>query len=225
MKISNKTLTKIGITGVIIGLGIISISYFSAKRDYAYEFMYNELFSPNETSEETENVFKEEQTTKKEEKKETKKEEKKKKKEQTTGKTTSTKITDNYYIGKLEIPKIGFSRGFVSKTSKDNNVDKNITVLKESTMPDVKGGNLIIAGHSGTGPLAFFNDLYKLNKKDRIYVYYNNKKYAYKIVNIYKQKKTGKIKLYRNKKKTTLTLVTCTNNNKNTQTIYVAEQL
>ena len=92
-------------------------------------------------------------------------------------------------------------------------------------MPDVKGGNLIIAGHSGTGPLAFFNDLYKLNKKDRIYVYYNNKKYAYKIVNIYKQKKTGKIKLYRNKKKTTLTLVTCTNNNKNTQTIYVAEQL
>ncbi len=222
MKISNKTLIKIGILGVIIGLGIISISYFSAKRDYAYEFMYNELFSPNETSEEAENIIIEE--TKNQTTTETKNE-KKKKKEQTPSKNKSTKATDNYYIGKLEIPKIGFSRGFVSKTSKDNNVDKNITVIKESTMPDVKGGNLIIAGHSGTGPLAFFNDLYKLNKKDRIYVYYNNKKYAYKIVNIYKQKKTGKIKLYRNKKKTTLTLVTCTNNNKNTQTIYVAEQL
>ena len=215
-------LIKIGILGVIIGLGIISISYFSAKRDYAYEFMYNELFSPNETSEEAENIIIEE--TKNQTTTETKNE-KKKKKEQTPSKNKSTKATDNYYIGKLEIPKIGFSRGFVSKTSKDNNVDKNITVIKESTMPDVKGGNLIIAGHSGTGPLAFFNDLYKLNKKDRIYVYYNNKKYAYKIVNIYKQKKTGKIKLYRNKKKTTLTLVTCTNNNKNTQTIYVAEQL
>lgn len=222
MKISNKALIKIGILGVIIGLGIISISYFSAKRDYAYEFMYNELFSPNETSEEAENIIIEE--TKNQTTTETKNE-KKKKKEQTPSKNKSTKATDNYYIGKLEIPKIGFSRGFVSKTSKDNNVDKNITVIKESTMPDVKGGNLIIAGHSGTGPLAFFNDLYKLNKKDRIYVYYNNKKYAYKIVNIYKQKKTGKIKLYRNKKKTTLTLVTCTNNNKNTQTIYVAEQL
>ena len=222
MKISNKMLIKIGILGVIIGLGIISISYFSAKRDYAYEFMYNELFSPNETSEEAENIIIEE--TKNQTTTETKNE-KKKKKEQTPSKNKSTKATDNYYIGKLEIPKIGFSRGFVSKTSKDNNVDKNITVIKESTMPDVKGGNLIIAGHSGTGPLAFFNDLYKLNKKDRIYVYYNNKKYAYKIVNIYKQKKTGKIKLYRNKKKTTLTLVTCTNNNKNTQTIYVAEQL
>ena len=180
MKISNKALIKIGILGVIIGLGIISISYFSAKRDYAYEFMYNELFSPNETSEEAENIIIEE--TKNQTTTETKNE-KKKKKEQTPSKNKSTKATDNYYIGKLEIPKIGFSRGFVSKTSKDNNVDKNITVIKESTMPDVKGGNLIIAGHSGTGPLAFFNDLYKLNKKDRIYVYYNNKKYAYKIVN------------------------------------------
>ena len=80
MKISNKTLTKIGITGVIIGLGIISISYFSAKRDYAYEFMYNELFSPNETSEETENVFKEEQTTKKRRKKGNNKRRKKRRK-------------------------------------------------------------------------------------------------------------------------------------------------
>lgn len=216
MKLSNKQLIKIGILGVVVGIAIISISYFNEKRDYAFEYMYNELFASNEVKEETNNVFEEE---KKEQKEEKKKEEEKPK--ETKKETQQT----NYYIGKLEIPKIGLDRGFVSKDSKDNNVDKNITIIKESQFPDVQGGNLIIAGHSGTGPLAFFNDLYKLTKGDRVYVHYNNKKYAYKIVNIYKQKKTGKIKIYRNKKKTTLTLVTCTNNDKNTQTIYIAEQI
>lgn len=216
MKLSNKQLIKIGILGVVIGILIISMSYFDKKRDLAYEYMYNELFSPNKTSEETNNVFNDEESdNKKQQTQETKKDTTK----------TQTKNNGNYYIGRLEIPKIGLDRGFVSKSSKDNNIDKNITIIKESTFPDVKGGNFIIAGHSGTGPLAFFNDLYKLTKGDRIYVHYNNKKYAYKIVNIYKQKKTGKIKIYRNKEKTTLTLVTCTNNNKNTQTIYIAEQI
>ena len=219
MKISNKTLIRIGILGVIIGIGIISIGYFGEKRDYAFEYMYNELFASNKASEETTNVFTEQEDNKKDEKtKETKK-------DNTTKSSNNKTNNSNYYIGKLEIPKIGFSRGFVEKTSRDNNVDKNITIIKESTMPDVKGGNLIIAGHSGTGPLAFFNELYRLEKNDRIYVYYKNTKYAYKIANIYKQKKTGKIKIYRNKNKTTLTLVTCTNNNKNTQTIYIAEQI
>lgn len=216
MKLSNKELIKIGILGVVVGIAIISISYFSEKRDYAFEYMYNELFASNEVKEETTNVFEEE---KKQQKEEIKKAEEKPK--ETKKETQQT----NYYVGKLEIPKIGLDRGFVSKDSKDNNVDKNITIIKESQFPDVQGGNFIIAGHSGTGPLAFFNDLYKLTKGDRVYVHYNNKKYAYKIVNIYKQKKTGKIKIYRNKKKTTLTLVTCTNNDKNTQTIYIAEQI
>ena len=218
MRLSNQTIIKIGIIGVILGFIIVSVGYFEAKRDYAYEYMYNELFAPNDIGEETTNVFieKDKKDTNKKQKENTSKKEKK---------VSTENNNSNYYIGKLEIPKIGFSRGFVDKTSKDNNVDKNITIIKESTMPNVKNGNLIIAGHSGTGPLAFFNELYKLEKKDRVYVYYKNVKYAYKIVNIYRQKKTGKIKIYRNRSKTTLTLVTCTNNNKNTQTIYIAEQI
>lgn len=216
MKLSDKQLIKIGILGVVVGIAIISSSYFSSKRDFAYEYMYNELFASNKITEENITATEE----KKEETKPVKKEEKKKE-----TKKKEKKSKSNYYIGKLEIPKIGLDRGFVSKNSKDNNVDKNITIIKESQFPNVKGGNFIIAGHSGTGPLAYFNDLYKLKKGDRIYVHYKDKKYAYKIVNIYKQKKTGTIKIYRNKKKTTLTLVTCTNNNKNTQTIYIAEQI
>ena len=96
-------------------------------------------------------------------------------------------------------------------------------VVKESSYPDVDKGNLIIAGHSGNSWKAFFNDLYKLNKGDYAYVTYKNKKYAYKIVNIYKQDKVGTIAIYRDYNKTTLTLVTCTNYESTTQTIYIAE--
>ena len=65
--------------------------------------------------------------------------------------------------------------------------------------------------------------MYKLNKGDVAYVTYKNKKYTYKIVNIYTQPKIGTIAIYRNYDKTTLTLVTCTNDDSTTQTIYIAE--
>ena len=70
---------------------------------------------------------------------------------------------------------------------------------------------------------AFFNELYRLNIGDEAYVTYKGKKYTYKITNIYKQPKTGKIAIYRNYDKTTLTLITCTNNDDTTQTVYIAE--
>ena len=40
---------------------------------------------------------------------------------------------------------------------------------------------------------------------------------------LYKQDKVGTIAIYRNYDKTTLTLVTCTNYESTTQTIYIAE--
>ena len=85
-----------------------------------------------------------------------------------------------------------------------------------------KNGNLIIAGHSGTGWKAFFNDLYQLNIGDQAIVTYKDRKYTYQIENISKQAKTGTLTIKRNKNKTTLTLITCTNNDSTTQTIYVA---
>ena len=96
-------------------------------------------------------------------------------------------------------------------------------VVNGSTYPDVQKGNLILAAHSGTGWKAFFNDLYKLNINDELYVEYKNKKYTYKITNIYKQDKVGTIAIYRNYEKTTLTLITCTNFDSKTQTIYISE--
>ena len=139
---------------------------------------------------------------------------------------TETEESDTYtddYIGYLTIPKINLNKGFVDKRSKENDVEKNIMIIEGSTYPNVKKGNFIIAGHSGTGWKAFFNELYRLNIGDEAYVTYKGKKYTYKFTNIYKQPKTGKIAIYRNYDKTTLTLVTCTNNDDTTQTVYIAE--
>lgn len=129
----------------------------------------------------------------------------------------------NYYIGYLEIPKINLKRGFVNPNSPDNDVSKNIQIIKSSDMPDVNKGNFILAAHSGTAYISFFNTLYMLNEGDYAYVTYNGVKYIYKITKIYLQDKTGQIGIYRDSNKTTLTLVTCTKDDKNHQTIYIAE--
>ena len=116
----------------------------------------------------------------------------------------------NEYIGYLTIPKINLKKGFLDMRSKLNNIEQNITVIEGSSYPDKEKGNLIIAAHSGSGWKAFFNDLYKLSTGDKAEISYKGKKYTYKIVNIYKQQKTGTIAIYRNYDKTTLTLITCT---------------
>ena len=53
------------------------------------------------------------------------------------------------YVAVIEILKINLKKGLYSKDSKKNNVN-NIEILKESDMPDIKNGNFILAGHSGT---------------------------------------------------------------------------
>ena len=53
-------------------------------------------------------------------------------------------------------------------------------------------------------------------------IYYNNKKYVYKIDKIYNEKKTGRVRILRNKNNTTLTLITCTKDDNYHQTVYIA---
>ena len=131
-------------------------------------------------------------------------------------------VTDEY-IGYLIIPKINLTKGFVDKRSSENDVAKNILVIDGSNYPDVENGNFILAGHSGYGWKAFFNELYQLQIGDTAYVTYKNKKYIYNLVNIYKQPKTGTVDIYRNYDVRTLTLITCTNYDETTQTIYILE--
>ena len=132
----------------------------------------------------------------------------------------------NYsYIGELSIPKIKLKRGFVSKESRYNNIEYNVTIANESDYPDVPMGNFILMAHSGNAYISFFDKLYKLEVGDEASVSYNANTYNYRLTNIYNQAKTGTVAIYRNPNVKTLTLITCTHNDDYNQTIYIFEEI
>ncbi len=132
---------------------------------------------------------------------------------------TKTKID---YFAVIKIPKIGLEKGLANKDSYYNNVNRNILVVKESDMPDKEKGNVILAGHSGSGRTAYFKNLHKLVRDDEVSIFYNGSEYKYKVVNQYDIEKTGTANIVRNAEKSTLTLITCRHNT-NKQIIYICE--
>ena len=125
-----------------------------------------------------------------------------------------TNNPDINYLAFLEIPKINLNQGLLPINSLYNNVNYHVEILKISDLPDKINGNFILAAHSGTSSIAYFRNLYKLKLDDLASIIYNNKKYTYKIVNIYNQTKKGSLNIYRDTNKTTLTLITCTKDDK-----------
>lgn len=198
-RISSSTIAVIGSVIILIGGFFLSYNYVQSKKIVAFDYMANVFYQIEEVE-----ILEHDGELQEEQKEE-------------LGEVT------NDYIGYLTIPKINLKKGFLDMRSELNNIEQNITVIEGSSYPDKEKGNLIIAAHSGSGWKAFFNDLYKLSTGDIAEVSYKGKKYTYKIVNIYKQEKTGTIAIYRNYDKTTLTLITCTNFDKATQTVYIAE--
>lgn len=199
-RISSSTIAVIGSVILLTGGFFLSYNYMQSKKIAAFDYMANVFYQSEEVEIlEHDGELQQEQ------------------KEEELGEVT------NDYIGYLTIPKLNLTKGFLDMRSEYNNIEQNITVIKGSSYPDKEKGNFIIAAHSGSGWKAFFNDLYKLTTGDIAEVSYKGKKYTYKIVNIYKQDKTGTIAIYRNYDKTTLTLVTCTNFDSKTQTVYIAE--
>ena len=113
------------------------------------------------------------------------------------------------YYAILKIPKINLTKGLVSPDSKDNNVNKNIYIAKNSLFPeDNKISHIILAAHSGYNCIAYFKDLNKLVSNDDIYLYYNSKKYLYQITTFFEIEKTGKL-IYKTKSNDDITLITC----------------
>ena len=98
-------------------------------------------------------------------------------------------------------------------------------MINGSTTPDVAGGNLVLAAHSGDAYISYFAYLYKLNVGDQAFVTYGGNTYKYQIVNIYNVPKTGAVTIHRNLDRTTLTLITCTKNSDTEQTVYIAEMI
>lgn len=199
-RISQNIIAAIGAVIVLIGGFFISYNYVQAKKVIAYDYMANLFYDGTKVE-----IMEEDEE-----------------KEELEEVDLPEEVT-NEYIGYLNIPKINLTKGFLDYRSTENDVEKNILVVNGSNYPDTKKGNLILAGHSGTGWKAFFNDLYKLTQGDVAYISYKGKKYTYQIVNIYKQPKTGSLAIYRDYEKTTLTLITCTNWDSTSQTVYIAE--
>lgn len=140
-------------------------------------------------------------------------------------KTTTTKKVDarDAYIGYLEVPDVNIKRGFVSPDSKYNSVGYNVMVIEGSQMPDEKNGNLILAAHRGNSSVSFFDKLYKLKRRAKATITYEGKTYTYELTNTYEESKDGSLTIKRNANVNTLTLITCTRNNKKTQTIFIFE--
>ena len=141
-----------------------------------------------------------------------------------TNEVTSDEVNSdtniNDYIAVLEIPAINLTRGLVDKSSPNNDVNKNIYMLKDTVLPDEDTiSHIILASHSGNSYVSFFKNLYKLDINDEIYFYYKNSKYIYSIYKIDEVDKTGNIEL----KKTNssdITLITCKGNLKKQIVIY-----
>ena len=131
---------------------------------------------------------------------------------------SDTNIND--YIAVLEIPAINLTRGLVDKSSPNNDVNKNIYMLKDTVLPDEDTiSHIILASHSGNSYVSYFKNLHKLDINDEIYFYYKNNKYIYSIYKIDEVDKTGNIEL----KKTyssDITLITCKGNLKRQIVIY-----
>ena len=209
IKLQNSTILIIGIIIVLIGVFIGLYDFIDDKKNKLYSEMNVDLFE-NEQPE----IIEEETEYKEPEKQEEIIEEEKE---------NTNNLPVESYLGILEIPKIRLKRGFYNINSKYNKVDYNITIINGSTYPEEKNNNLILAAHSGNCTICYFNDLYKLKINDEAYLYYKDTKYKYKLVKTYEEQKDGTVAIYRDYDKSCLTLITCTRNSNNKQTIYIFE--
>jgi sortase A len=119
------------------------------------------------------------------------------------------KENDFYMV--LNIPKINLVKGIYYKDDFRNNIDKNVTLLKESMLPNE--GSVLIAAHSGNSSVSFFKNLNLLEVGDEVSILYNGNNYRYVVssYNIYDKKN---LKFYTNLDEKKLVLVTCLNDYK-----------
>lgn len=199
-KLSKNAKVTLGILLLFLGIGCLSFTYFKTIKSNIFNDKNLKYFEEVDIAENIEEVV-----------------------DETVPEETTIPVINYNYIGYLDIPKINLKRGFVSLNSKYNSISYNVMLIKGSSMPDVKNGNLILAAHRGNSSVSFFDKLYKLNLGDEANVTYNDKIYTYKLVNTYLEAKDGTIAIYRDENKTTLTLITCTRGDKKTQTVFIFE--
>lgn len=190
----NKVLIVIGLITVLLGISLGTFNYINSKKVSKLEEEKIDIFI-KEDEEQINEVSK---------------------------KTNNTSSSINYdYKMVVEIPKINLKKGLYDINSKYNNVNYNIQILKESNMPDIVNGNLILASHNGNSSVSYFNKLYQLEQNDEVYIYYNSIKYTYKITNIYEEEKDGSVVIHKDNDKTIIAVITCKKGTKDKQLVYI----
>lgn len=139
------------------------------------------------------------------------------------GKKYNIKKYINDYEMILEIPIIKLKKGILSKDNKDNNIDKNVTILQESSYPN-QDGNIYLAAHSGNGNKSYFNKIKNLKVNNIANLYYREIKYIYKVIDIKEINKNNKLTLNLNSKNN-LVLITCSQSNKSKYLIVILEKI
>lgn len=132
----------------------------------------------------------------------------------TESKVLKNEVLEDEYLGIISIPKIGLRKKLYDIGSYRNDVDRNIEILASSKMPDVMGGNFILAAHNGNTSLGYFRDLHRLKVGDEVTIDYKNKNYVYEVSKIYDVLKTGEVAIKRDKSQSTITLITCLGNDR-----------
>lgn len=133
-----------------------------------------------------------------------------------------TKKVDIKYTAVLEIPSINLKRGVVDSTKNFNSINYAISVDKHSNYPN-KAGNFILYAHSGNSNISYFKKLIDVEINDNVFVYYEGKKYNYKIFNKYNIEKNGTVNVLSSNENKYITLITCNQKRKGYQVVLVGK--
>ena len=127
--------------------------------------------------------------------------------------STNTKPHTSNTYGTIIINKINLKEELFPIGSDENTIERHVSILKESNE-----NLMIIAAHSGIGPIAYFQELDKLELNDEIILIIENKKTIYKVKEIWEEKKNGYINFNKEKSKQ-LILTTCSPNKEGYQLV------
>jgi LPXTG-site transpeptidase (sortase) family protein len=125
--------------------------------------------------------------------------------------STKEKVNTNY--GFIIINKINLKEELFPINSSENTIERHVSILNGSNEE-----LMIIAAHSGIGPLAYFQELDKLELNDEVILIIENKKSIYKVKDIWEEKKNGYININKENNKQ-LILTTCSPNKEGYQLV------
>lgn len=124
-------------------------------------------------------------------------------------KVIQSKTPEVLAIAHIIIPKIKLDNPLYHPKSLENTVEKNVMILEGSIFPKDNDNSIIfLAAHSGSGDIAYFNDLDQLNINDTLIIQYQNYNYYYKIDSIFEEDKDGDIEINKTSNQQ-LILTTC----------------